>query len=158
MKEKKTVLFLFILSLCLMLAGCGANEKTGGVTIRVLDGFTSMPIAGASVTVPETDGRFLTGEDGRTCEMLLPVIPDGEYDKLLPSGAGRISFIVNAKGYTPYLLLYARVKPGGTRSIDILLFPDDGTLPVFTVIEAPDEAWCAEIIRRYSADHLALPK
>ena len=94
----------------------------------------------------------MTGLDGSTCEMLLPVIPDSEYDKLLPSDSGRISFIVNAKGYTPYLLLYARVSPDETRQIDVLLFPDDGTLPVFTVIEAPEEEWCRELAERYCAE------
>ena len=101
------------------------------------------------VTVPETGERFYTGFTGCTEPMSMPVIPDGEYEKLLPSGSGRISLIVTAEGYTPYLLLYARVKPGEARNIEILLFPDDGTLGVFTVIEAPPSEWAEELVSRY---------
>ena len=144
------LIFLTLLPVLALLPGCGERDAyTGSVRVRVLDGLDSTPIEGACVTVPETGERFLSRGDGRTDEMLLPVIPDAEYDALLPAECGRITLLVTAEGYTPYLLLYARVRPNEARRIDVLMFPDDGTLPVFTVIEAPDADWCGEFAERF---------
>lgn len=117
--------------------------------VRVLDGMTDTPVCGACVAVPETGERFCTGADGRTEVMELPVLRDEGYDRLLPSDGGRITFIIYAEEYMPYLLLYARTHEGERGCFDVLLFPDDGTLPVFTVIEAPPSEWAEELVSRY---------
>lgn len=145
----KKAFFAAAVCTILLISGCAANKKTGSLRVRAVDGFTSAPICGASITVPETGKTYKTSADGTAGELALPVLPDEGYEKLLPSGEGRVTLIVRAEGYTPYLLLYARVKPGVCRDIDVLLFPEDGTLPVFTVIEAPDEAWCRQLIERF---------
>ena len=145
----KKLSILPLLLTMLLLPACRKTPVCGSVTVRVLDGFSDTPIEGAVVTVPETGARSVTGFGGCTEPMQLPVIPDGEYEKLLPSGSGRISLIVTAEGYTPYLLLYARVTPNEARSIEVLLFPADGTLPVFTVIEAPPQEWAEELVNKY---------
>ena len=116
--------------------------------LRVLDGMTDFPIRGAEVVVPETGERFITDENGSTAEMVLPVIPDAEYDKLLINSEGRITFIVYAEGYVPLLLLYARTRQNRD-VIEALLFRDDGTLPVFTVIEAPPTEWSEELVEKH---------
>lgn len=141
---KKILTFILFLS---FLSGCVPSPAVSSATLRVYDGMTGRPVPYAEVVVPETGDRFITDEHGRTEKMSLPVIPDAEYDGLCPNPEGRITFIVFAEGYTPYLLLYART--GKDRVIDVLLFPDDGTLPVFTVIEAPSQEWAAELIGRF---------
>lgn len=144
---KKILLMLAVLA---AFTGCSKQaEELGAVRVRVLDGMTDTPISSACVTVPETCESFLTGEGGLTAKMELPVIRDPQYDLLLENPEGRITLIVRAEGYTPYLLLYARITPGCERTIEILLFPDDGTLPVFTVIEAPPAAWSEELLKKY---------
>lgn len=133
-------------------AGCGKEnraESTGGIIVTVRDGFTNEPIEGAKVTVPEAGITALTGPDGSTEEITLPVFLDTEYEKLLPSHAGRVSVLASAEGKTPYLLLYARVHEGKTRKINVLLFPDDGSMKVFTVCEAPDMEWCEKLAEKY---------
>ena len=141
---------LLILAVLVSFAGCAkGSSPCGAVRVRVLDGMTDSPISGAVVTVPETGQSCLTDAGGLSPSMVLPVIKDSEYDRLLPSDEGRITFIVRAEGYTPYLLLYARIAPGCERTFDVLLFADDGTLPVFTVIEAPPADWSEELISRY---------
>ena len=85
-----------------------------------------------------------------TERMRLPVIQDREYDRLLPCSLGRLTLIVFAEGYAPYMLLYVRIEADREREpIPVLLFPDDGTLPVFTVIEAPPSEWAEELVKRY---------
>lgn len=150
MFAKKLSIFVVFLCAALVFSGCGGGGSCGQMRVRVLDGYTDRPIEGARVTVPETGGSYLTGADGRTEAFGIPVIRDAEYDKLLPNDAGRATLLVTAEGRTPYLLLYARVKEGVCRELDVLLFPADGSLDVFTVIEAPDESWCRELTERFA--------
>ncbi|MBO4384835.1 MAG: hypothetical protein J5854_05400 [Clostridia bacterium] len=137
--------FVFSFALAVMLSvlpSCAEiKPEYGTVRLRVVDGMTDSPIEGAIVKVAETGESFVTDESGMTGSMELPVIGDSEYDRLLPNDEGRLTFLVLAEGMTPYLLLYARVTPGCRRTVDILMFPDDGSLPVFTVIEAPSAGW-----------------
>ena len=156
---KRKAFFVLLFGIALVFTGCAEkkeprkneSEVFGSMRLRVLDGMSNLPIAGAKVIVPETNTSYQTDVYGMTELMTLPVLPDSEYDLLLPSNDGRITFIVTAEGYTPYLLLYARVLPDTTRPApSILLFPDDGTLPVFTVIEAPASEWAAALVEKYT--------
>ena len=142
--------FLLILAVFVLFTDCsGKRTEYGSAQINVIDAMTDAPIAGAKVTVPETGESFFTDENGYTDRMRLPVVPDTEYGRLLEDGAGRITFIVRADGYTPFVLLYARIAPGCDRTIDVMLFDDDGTLPVFTIIEAPPAEWSEELMNKY---------
>lgn len=122
----------------------------GGMRVLVTDGMSFLPIEGACVTVPETGESFITGADGLTPLLKLPVIPDSEYDALLPCPCGRVTLIASAEGFTPYLLLYARVFPDEERRVELLLFPDDGTLKTFTVIEAPPNEWSDKLAEKFA--------
>ena len=138
-----------LIAILLLLTACSKESApVSKLRVRVLDGFTDAPIENARVVVPETGEAFPTGPDGLTEEMTLPVIPDSEYDKLLPCPDGRATLIVYADGMTPYLLLYLRT--GTNREpVAVRLFPDDGTLGVFTVIEAPPEEWAEELVSKW---------
>lgn len=142
---------VFIMSALVLLIGCvkKPSPERGGMRVRVTDGMSGRPVAGACVTVPETGERIFTGADGTAVFEDLPVLPDSEYDALLPCPCGRVTLLVTAEGFTPYLLLYARVFPNESREVGILLFPDDGTLKTFSVIEAPPQEWCDELAERY---------
>lgn len=146
MSNNRAVFLIAAACLLMFFAGCAGTPAVGAVRVRALDGYSGRPLEGACVTVPETGGRFTTDATGLTELMTLPVIKDSEYEELLPCPSGRITLLVSADGYTPYLLLYARVREGETRTIDALLFPADGSLDVFTVIEAPDESWCEQLM------------
>ena len=157
MLGKKAAITAAILLALALFARCGelspareAAGKTGGMRVRVVDGYTDKPIEGAEVVVPETGARYHTDARGKTPKLNLPVIRDSEYDLLLENEQGRATLIVFAEGYTPYLLLYARVTPQKEREgPTVRLFPDDGTLPVFTVIEAPPPEWAEELVDKY---------
>ena len=127
-----------------------AAESVGFMRVRVVDGMTDAPIEGAFVVLPETGGRYSTGADGLTELITLPCLPDERHDALLETGEGRTTVIAYAEGYVPYLLLYARVLPGKERETPtVYMFPDDGTLPVFEVIEAPPMDWAERVVERY---------
>ena len=155
----KKILTVFVLCALVFAAGCAEKPRNerGGIRVWVTEGMTGAPLEGARVTVPETGLSLLTGADGLAVFDALPVIPDSVYDQLLPCPCGRVTLLVTAEGFTPYLLLYARVFPNETRDAGVLMFPDDGTLKTFTVIEAPPAEWCDALAEKYgkplSTDH-----
>ena len=150
---KKLLFFVFVAAFTAVFCSCAAvpaPKSTARVRVRAVDGFTESPVAGACVTIPEAGFACFTGTKGETEPISVPVIPDAAYESLLRSDSGRITIIVTAPGYTPCLLLYARVVPGGERSIELLLFPNDGSLPVFTMVEAPDDEWCRRLTEKFA--------
>ena len=149
---KKLLVFAAAAVFALIPCCTGGREPAGSALlyVRVLEGFTGEPVTGAAVTVPEAGLTCLTGTDGMTDGMPVPVIPDAEYEALLPSGTGRATVLVTAPGFTPCLLLYARTEPNEARTVELLLFPDDGSLPVFTMVESPDNDWCLRLAQKYA--------
>ncbi len=128
-----------------------ANELPAGyMRLRVLDGATDKPIEGACAVVPEAGIEAYTDTRGFTPVMELPCIKDEGLNALLPYNEGRVTLIVYAEGYVPYLLLYCRVLPGTERETPtVYMWRDDGSLPVFEVIEAPPLSWAAELAQKY---------
>lgn len=136
-------------ALLLFLAGC-QSPMHGGMSLTVVDGMTDTPLVGASVVVPEAGVTAVTDEYGSAVLSNLPVIFDEQYDALSPAGSGRVTLIVYADGYVPYVLLYARVFPDRTREgMVILMFRDDGSIPVFSIAETPPLEWAAGIAEMY---------
>lgn len=128
----------------------GSGLPEGRMRVRVLDGITDKPIPGASVVIPEADIRCRTDERGLTTVMELPCTVDEGLSSLLPYDEGRVTLLVYADGYIPYLLLYCRVLPGMERQTPtIYMWPDDGSLPVFEVIEAPPLEWAAGLAEKF---------
>ena len=153
---KKLLIFVGV---CIAAAVCGcvsgtvspaAVDATGLMRVRVVDGMTDEPIRGAEVVLPEAGILCRTGADGMTGLMTVPCVPDERHASLCGTEDGRTTVIVYADGYVPYLLLYAMVEPGRERETPTAyMFPDDGSLPVFAVIEAPPMEWAAAVAERY---------
>lgn len=145
-----------IILVSLLFVSCTPNavevgpSEVGYIRVQVLDGASSLPLYGAQVVIPEISGRFFTDRYGYTECITVPIIPDDRYDAMLPANEGRVTLIVSAEGMTTCLLLYVRVKPDEEREpIPVLMFPDDGTLEVFTMIEAPSEEWSRAFVDLY---------
>ena len=147
---RKIVLFVIMIPMLLLPAACGECGAFGELAVCVRDGFSDVPVPGARVCLPEADLSCVTDAQGRTPAMRVPVLPDSEYERLLPSGQGRVTVIVTAEGFTPCLLLYVRITKDLKRELEVLMFPADGSLSVFPVIEAPDEGWCRELVKKYA--------
>ncbi len=149
----KNVVFLMMsVLLCLFACACaGGDEECAYVRIRVLDAFTEQPICGAKVVFAETEEFSYTDASGSTQLMRVPFLLDPQYEALLPSGKGRITLIAYSGGYLPYVLSYMRVSPGEVRDdITLYMFKDDGSIPVFSIIEGPDEDWAAGLAEKFS--------
>lgn len=145
-----TVFFIMLSAL----SGCsGRRVRYGSIRVSVLDGFTDEPIPGACVIIPETGARYTSGADGSTPVIELPVLADSEYDRLLRSEKGRATVIVYSEGRTPCLMLYVRIEEGRCRSLTARMFPDDGSIAAFPVIESPDAGWCAELTEEYAPEN-----
>lgn len=124
----------------------------GSLKIEVVDGFTDLPIEGASVIIPEINKSFITGEDGRTPLITVPVLTDSRYDETLKQGWGGISVLVYCQGYIDYALFYAHVTQGEERAaVKIYLFQEGstGSSQPFSIIEGPDRQWVKEILDKY---------
>ncbi|MBQ2517986.1 MAG: hypothetical protein II536_04080 [Clostridia bacterium] len=150
---KKALFVCVLLFAALAVSGCAGKPpgaQNANMIVCVRDGFTDEPITGARVVIPEAGVEALTGPDGKTEVLRLPVIRDAEYEKLLPSNEGRVTVLVYAEGMTPYLLLYARVRENELRQPEVLMFPADGSMEVFPVCEAPDMSWCEGLAKMFS--------
>ena len=138
-------------TLLLLFTGSCKQQDTGSISIRVLDGWTEAPIAHARVVIPETGSVLETDDSGRTALISVPVVPDAHFQRILPQDWGTVTVLVYAEGYYACALYHARVTADTAReNLPVRLFPQDGTLDVpFSVIEAPDDDWVAEMLRRY---------
>lgn len=127
-------------------------EPTGTLTVRVVDGMTLLPLSGASVIIPEADTRAVTGRDGATEPLAVPVRPDARFETVQAMPWGEVTVLVYASGYYPYALFHCNVREGLDRDgPSIYLFPDDGSLAEpFAVIESPDPAWVQSLLERYA--------
>ncbi len=122
----------------------------GGIGLAISDGFTGKPIKNACAVIAETNARGYSDENGCVLFSHLPVLPDRQYDELYPSDVGRVTLIIYAEGYVTYLLLYVRIRADYTReNVEILMFEDDGSIPVFQIIEAPQLDWAAGLVDRF---------
>lgn len=153
---KKRLMLLLITVLSCFVGACGDADgdassppPLASMRVTVKEGTSDLPIEGARVKVLETGEAYVTDARGSTEVMELPMTPDEQYERLLPSGTGRVTLLVTAEGMTPCLLLYVRVKAGELRGIETLLFPADGTLKVFSMVEAPETGWCEGILDKF---------
>jgi hypothetical protein len=129
-----------------------ASTDTAKLTLRVLEGYTESPIAGASVVVLETGKTFTTNEEGMTDIIEVPVIRDTRYDAILEKQWGEVSVIIYKDGFVPYALFYLQVLGGQTREgVKILLFEQGSTdtEEPFSIIEGPNRAWVDQLVEMY---------
>lgn len=124
----------------------------GYIIPKVTDGFSEEPIEGATIVIPEIDQSFVTGADGRTSKIRVPVDPDGRFKSIMPKSWGEITLIAYKEGYIDYVLFYTHVWENQTREgPEILLFPQDekkGVEP-FAIVEGPNRLWVKELVKKY---------
>jgi hypothetical protein len=129
------------------------NENTfGSVEFVVVDGFSEEPLKQAKVVIIETGEIYYTDEFGKTPKVLVPIIRDRRYDKIIPKPWGEISVIIYKEEYLEYALFYLQVFEGETREgIKILMFKqeDASSANPFSIIEGPNRLWVNELINIY---------
>jgi len=124
----------------------------GSVEFCVVDGFLNEPLCEVKVVIVETGEVYYTDEFGKTPKILVPIIRDKRYDKILPKPWGEISVIFYKEGYMDYALFYLQVLEGNTReNVEILMF-ENGKMQSdqpFSIIEGPNKIWVNEIITKH---------
>lgn len=130
-------------------------QKRGQIRIQVVDGYTSKPIKGAIVVIPELNEKYITGSDGKTAQISVDVMKDRQYEKILPQEWGRITILTYFEGYETYALFYAAVRENRLREGPVIFMFPEGSVEEgkpFTVIEAPQPDWVNKLIEKYRPD------
>lgn len=133
------------------LAVFSAPEQ-GNISPIVRDGKTDAPIENAVICVPETGKTYQTDEHGAVGKISVPILRDDRYDAMIPKNWGEVTLLVYKEGYAPYGLFYLRIHKDESRTgPTIFLYAEEsfnlGT--PFTIIENPDDAWAAEMLKKY---------
>lgn len=165
MSKKKIILIIAAAAVCIALPAAGfftarsilqapraQAYQEGKIKIEVVDGFTDLPISGATVVIPEINQSFTTDQYGLTPLINVPVKPDTRYEAMLPRDWGEFSVLVYCGGYVDYALFYAQVKAGQERdAIRIYLFEEGatGSSRPFSIIEGPERRWVQEMLDKY---------
>lgn len=128
------------------------NISYGSVEFVVVDGFSETPLSQAKVVIVDTGEIYYTDEFGKTPKILVPIIRDKRYDKIMPKPWGEISVIIYKEEYLSYALFYLQVIEGQTReNVEILMFKEEDAMSAnpFSIIEGPNRLWVNELIRKY---------
>ena len=160
-KKLKTFLYFFfaalllsILAICLLPIAKEASviPHQGSLQIKVVDGFSDLPLLGATVVVPEADAQHITDENGQTPAIIVPIENDPRFNTLLSQPWGQATIMVYKEGYIPYALFYTAVWENQMRQgPTIYLFPEgatEGNEP-FIVVEGPQRLWVQELLEKY---------
>lgn len=164
MSRKKIIFTIAAAAVCIAAAAAGfftaravyrpniqANME-GSIKIEVVDGFTDLPVSGATVVIPEINKSFTTDQYGLTPLISVPVRADSRFDSMLPQDWGECSVLVYCEGYVDYALFHAHVNADRERdSIRIYLFEEGatGSSRPFSIIEGPDRQWVQKMLDKY---------
>ncbi|MEY8382097.1 hypothetical protein AALG83_02860 [Christensenellaceae bacterium 44-20] len=129
-----------------------STAHSGSISPVVLDAKTQAPISGATICIPETGKNYETDESGTAGTISIPILRDTRYDEMLPKDWGEITLLVYKEGYAPYALFYLRVREKEARigpTIYLYTTESFGLETPFSIIENPEDAWAAELIKKY---------
>ena len=124
----------------------------GFIQPQVVDGFSEEPIEGASVVIPETGQQFITGQDGMTAIIKVPIKEDVHFAEISPKPWSEITLIIYKEGYVEYVLFHTHVWEDQTRQGPrIMLFPqvEGEKHEPFSVVEGPHRLWVKELVEKY---------
>ena len=133
-------------------AAFSTAADTAYFSVKVVEGYSESPLAGAKVVVVETNQVFTTDEKGMTEVIAVPASRDTRYDEILPKPWAEVSLIIYKDGYIPYALFYLQVLEDETREgVKILLFEEGSTdtSEPFSIIEGPNRTWVDELVEKY---------
>ncbi len=160
---KKTLLIILGLTLCLLSCGCTGSAATaaaphsGSIQVRVCDGFTDEPLAGAQVVIPEWNLTYITDRSGSTGSIDIPISADSHFSGFYPAAWGECTLLVYYEGYIPYALFHVAVwEQQARQGPNIYLFPEDpeNSGQPFIVVEAPPRLWVNGLLEKFPAQRM----
>lgn len=127
--------------------------QSGSLVVRAVDVNTLESVEGAEVVILDTQQRYLTGTDGKTAPITVPIKRDTRFDQEVPKPWGEVSLIVYKEGYVPYAVFYLQVTANQQRNgPTVYLIPpkDTANKEAVSIIEGPKDDWVREIVRKYA--------
>jgi hypothetical protein len=127
-------------------------EPSGSIIVFVEDGSNKKPLAGATVTIPETGQSFNTDSSGKTETIKVPILEDSYFRTILPKPWGEITLLVYRHGFIDCAIFHVNIWENQTRSgPTVLLFPldADGANQPFTLTEGPNRIWVKELLDKF---------
>ncbi len=88
------------------------GQKFGKLRVKVIDGRTLQPLAGAEVVVIETEKRYRTGNDGLTPWIDAPVLRSARFRFLVSELHGQLTLISYKNGYRDSIHMGVRINEG----------------------------------------------
>lgn len=151
---KKKILFWAIASLlpvAVLIIFLTQNNRTGHLKINVINAYTSLPVANATVVIPEIPASYTTDELGHVTIFNIPVMPNKSMDAILKSDCGEVTLLCYAEGYIPFVLFHTHVYENSVKSPTLYMFPDgmESGRTFAALIETPSDGWTEELLKKY---------
>ncbi len=145
-------IFTFLLLLIPCTTVSAQTQTFGRFRVTVKDGLSDLPIANATVCIPEIDGYFTTDEHGYTDVIEVPIASNLSFANTLARTWGEVTVLAYKDGYIDCLLLYTAVRENLTRLGPVIfLFPKGNadSSEYHLQMEKPNSGWISKFISKY---------
>ena len=129
------------------------DQKQGRLRVKVMDGRTHKPLAGAEVVVLETEKRYRTDADGLTPWIDAPVLRSARYRFLVNELHGQLTLISYKNGYQDSVHMGVRVNENAESKVTIWQYriipgPDSRIEPILYQ-EPYHRLWLIQLADRF---------
>lgn len=129
-----------------------AKADTGKIVVTVLEANTLNPVDNATVCVIETRKYYNTNLKGLTENIIVPILPNNNFNIALPRAWGEITLLVYKPGYADSINFYTSITTNTTRvGFIVYLTPiiNEGDETPEINVESPNTIWAQELIKLY---------
>lgn len=95
------------------------GQTYGKLRVKIIDGRTKQPLAGAEVVLLETDKRYRTGADGLTPWIDAPVLRNARFRFLVNELHGQLTLISYKNGYRDSIHMGVRMNEGRATRVTV---------------------------------------
>ena len=146
------VLALFLLKSSNLIKPTSANAQMGKIIVTVLEANTLNPIDNATVCIIETRKYYSTNQKGLTENIIVPILPNDNFNQSLKRNWGEMTILVYKSGYADSINFYTAITNNNTRvGFVVYLTPiinEEDNKPNINV-EQPNSTWTQELINLY---------
>lgn len=164
-----TLISLFLLNIssaCMLIFNAGKNsfsrqtnlqiKQSGKIIVTVLEESTLKPIDNATVCIIETRHYENTNIHGKTNYIIVPILPNTNFNLTNQREYGELTILVYKSGYSDHISFYNMIYPGFINAgIVIKLKPIINQEDISPVIDtkSPDKSWCEKLIKLYKKNN-----
>ncbi|MHB1629295.1 MAG: hypothetical protein ACYCVB_13130 [Bacilli bacterium] len=129
-----------------------AGKGYGNLRVKVIDGRTQKPLAGAEVVVMETEKRYRTDANGLTPWIQGPVIRSARFRFLVNELHGQLNLISYKNGYRDSIHMGVRVNEGGVTKTTVWQYQitgEDRRVEPVLYMEPYHRLWLIQLADRF---------